>query len=70
MKNENLLETHANPNHKRAKLFTLTDKGNEMFAMLEKKQIPWANSLANELKLEDLELTSTVLQKIINQFNT
>ncbi len=70
MKEEGLLETEDNPEHKRAKLLVLTDSGKEIYALVMKKQIPWVNSIANEFKASDLKLASSVLQKLISHFES
>ena len=64
---DGLLMTHQNPDHKRAKLLMLTDKGKHAYELAMLKQIPWVNSLASETKKADLELASSVLQKFIRQ---
>jgi DNA-binding MarR family transcriptional regulator len=68
MVDDGLLYSKANPKHKRAKLLALTKKGEEVFEKLEKKQTLWINSIAEGLKAEDLELTSSVLQKLAGSF--
>lgn len=67
MKEDGLLETQINPDHKRAKKIFLTDNGKEVYALVMRKQMPWANAIATELKYSDLKLTSSVLQKVINR---
>lgn len=67
LKGEGLLDTQSNPNHKRAKFLVLTEKGDQVCAQLDEKQIPWVNLLADELKSADLALTSSVLQGVIAQ---
>lgn len=64
---DDLLYFQTNPKHKRAKLLTLTEKGNDIFNKLEKKQTLWVNSLADGLKIEDLELTSSILKDMVNR---
>jgi len=70
MTEEGLLVARTNPNHKRAKLFTLTAKGRESYTAAMQKQAPWVNALADELNGADLEVVSVVLKKLINQFET
>ena len=69
MKVEGLLATKTNPNHKRAKLLTLTDSGKESYALAMQKQIPWVNSIANEFNESDLKLVASVLQKLNGRFD-
>ena len=68
MNKDGLLNTQINPNHKSAKLLVLTEKGNEVFETIEKKQIPWVNAAAHGFETSDLERTSSVLQKMIGKF--
>lgn len=70
MKTDGLLKTEINPNHKRAKLLVLTEKGKEVFLLLEQKQIPWINSLADDFEPADLESAISVLQKVISRFES
>jgi DNA-binding MarR family transcriptional regulator len=67
MKEEGLLETKNNPGHKRAKLLALTDEGKSIYAEVEQLQIPWVNSIADEIETTDLKHTSSVLQRIITR---
>ncbi len=64
MVNDGLLCFQANPEHKRARLLVLTKTGEEIFEQLEKKQVLWVNSIAEQLKVKDLELTFDVLKKL------
>jgi len=64
MHEDGLLDLLNNPDHKRAKLVTLSDKGKAYYAMLEKKQIIWANQHSNDLSQEELEITLATLNKI------
>ena len=56
-----------NPNHKRAKLIVLTAKGKKTYERVDKKQIPWANSIATGIKRSDLKVASHVLKQLINK---
>jgi len=67
MVRDGLLYFQINPKHKRAKLLALTKKGEDIFNTLEKKQTLWVNSIADGLKVKDLELTSDVLQEMISR---
>lgn len=67
---DGLLYSQVNPCHKRAKLLALTEKGKEFFEKLEQKQIPWVNSIANGFKTKDLQIVSSVLQKVIDKLET
>jgi len=67
MLGDGLLKAQPNPEHKRAKLLTLTDKGKQAYGQAMQKQIPWVNSLANDIKQTDLKIASSVLKKLIAQ---
>ncbi|WP_163836046.1 MarR family winged helix-turn-helix transcriptional regulator [Spartinivicinus ruber] len=68
MQKEDLLAFIDNPNHKRAKLVSLTKKGEEIYYQLEQKQIPWANQCSADITATDLETTLTALRHISNLF--
>ena len=70
MTTDGLLVALENPEHKRAKLLKLTQKGKLAYDRAMEKQIPWVNSIAGELKETDLKSVSSVLNKLINQFDT
>ena len=68
MNKDGLLNTQMNPNHKSAKFLVLSEKGKEVFEVIEKKQVPWVNSVAEGLDVADLKVTISVLQKMIGRF--
>ncbi len=68
MQSNGLLAFLRNPEHKRAKLITLTDKGKGVYARLEEKQIPWANEQASRLNGDNLATTLATLKKISELF--
>jgi len=70
MEGDGLLSFQTNPHHKRAKLLTLTAKGKINYKKLVQKQIPWANTVANKISTSDLQMTSSVLQKLIDNLET
>lgn len=59
---DELIEPLDNPKHKRAKLLSLTDKGQDAFRKVMEKQIPWVNSLAQDIKKDDLNSVVTTLK--------
>ena len=69
MVEDGLLATQPNPEHQRAKLLTLTDDGKKAYEQAMQKQIPWVNSLASDIKKDDLQLASDVLGKLISQLD-
>lgn len=66
-KNEFLI-LENNPNHKTAKLISLTQKGKDAYERLDTKQIEWSNICANNLALQQLKSTIQTLKKISNDF--
>lgn len=68
MYEEKLLEFQPNPEHKKAKLVSLTNKGVNIYSKLDKKQVKWARENSLNLTKKDLETTLSVLKKISCQF--
>lgn len=64
MHTDGLLELRSNPNHKRAKLVSLTMQGKKIYAKLEAVQIPWANHCSSQINEEELATTLAVLGRI------
>ncbi|ABO25014.1 MarR family winged helix-turn-helix transcriptional regulator [Shewanella loihica] len=53
-----------NPQHKKAKLLLLTDKGVDVLQQLEQKQLPWAEACAQGIDAEALQVTLDTLRKL------
>ncbi len=68
MHKDELLAFLNNPNHKRAKLVTLTAKGKDIHTKLEEKQIPWANQKSSHISESDLTTTLATLKEISRLF--
>jgi DNA-binding MarR family transcriptional regulator len=68
MSDTGFIEFRDNPNHKRAKLVTLTPKGKDIFQRMEAIQIPWANQHSDDIAIEDLTTTLKTLSKISSLF--
>ena len=64
---DGLLESLDNPKHQRAKMLRLTDKGQDTFSKVMAKQIPWVNSIAQDIQEEDLNSVVTTL-KYLNAY--
>lgn len=58
---EGLVTFAPNPNHRRAQLVVLTEKGKQAFAAAMRVQSPWINDLANGLSPTDLSAVGRVL---------
>lgn len=70
MQKDGFLDYQENPNHKRAKFVVLTNKGEKIYKLLERKQIPWANSSSANISAEDMDVTLSVLKKMAKAFET
>lgn len=70
MQSAGLLETQHNPDHQRAKLLKLTEKGHKAYAAAMQKQIPWVNELAAGAKEADLKNTLVVLQELADRMHS
>jgi DNA-binding MarR family transcriptional regulator len=68
MQKDGVLDYQENPYHKRAKLVVLTNKGEKIYRLLERKQIPWANSNSSGIGARDMDITLSVLKKMIKAF--
>jgi len=67
MTDDGFLAFQDNPYHKRAKIVTLTAKGRKAYERVDKKQIPWANSIAKGVKISELKAASSVLKELIRR---
>ena len=68
MSNDGLITFITNPNHKRAKLVTLSAKGKKIYSKLEEMQIPWSNLNASGINEKDLKTTLATIKTISNLF--
>lgn len=68
MQRDGFLEFKDNPEHKRAKLISLSSKGLDIYAKLDAIQAEWAKESSGQLKLKELETTLSVLKEMTNQF--
>lgn len=64
-----LLVSEENPNHKRAKLMTLTQKGKDIYKKIDKKQIEWINEISKNLGNDELNNVKTQLKNIIQSMS-
>lgn len=68
MQRDGILEFNENPEHKRAKLISLSTKGQDIYAKLDTIQAEWAKESSDPLKLKELETALSVLKKMTTQF--
>ncbi|CAK1696273.1 DNA-binding MarR family transcriptional regulator [Vibrio crassostreae] len=64
MVKDGLLTWLDNPNHKKAKLVNMTEKGKEAYALLDKKQEVWAESGAEGIERDELDKALITLKKM------
>lgn len=64
MHKDELLLFHENPDHKRAKLISLSSRGEEVFSRLYDKQSGWAIDCSTGITEAELETTLSVLRRI------
>lgn len=64
MYNDGFLEFQTNPDHKRARLIMLSQRGVKSYAQLDKKQIEWAKKCSAKLSKKELDTTLSVLRKV------
>lgn len=64
MMDEGFLAAFDNPNNKKAKLYSLTDSGTEVFRQAMERQSHWVNKIAEGLSESELQITSELIHKI------
>lgn len=62
--NEGIVAYEENPNHRRAKLVTLTRKGQSLYAAATRRQRPWAKALIARVSAKDIETTLKTLRHV------
>jgi len=70
MQKDGFLDYQENPYHKRAKLVVISNKGEKIYKLLERKQIPWANSSSANISARDMDVALSVLKKMVKAFDT
>ena len=61
---EDLVAFEPNPHHQRAHLVVLTAKGQQIFYEADQRHIPWMNTLAEGIALEDLQAMHRVIMTL------
>jgi DNA-binding MarR family transcriptional regulator len=59
-----MIYTESNLDHKRSPLLSLTDKGNEVLASIDKAQAEWVNQLAEGLSKRQINAALKILQTV------
>jgi DNA-binding MarR family transcriptional regulator len=61
LEQQGFVEFQPNPHHRRAQLVALTDKGKKAFDAAMRLQARWANELTEGLRVEDIEMTRSII---------
>jgi len=61
---DGLLTQYPNPGHKRSPLYTLSERGAQIYGEVDCLQAGWANQLADGLDSEKLKATLTTLEML------
>lgn len=56
-----------NPDHARARLAGLTDKGAETLAALDEKLVQWVNALAGEMEPANMRIATGIMRGLVNR---
>src|SRR3546814_18402610 len=64
-----LIEFFPNPDHARAKLMDMTDKGQDAYAEALRRQRPWVAALAEGLAAADMAAADRALSLIADQLD-
>jgi DNA-binding MarR family transcriptional regulator len=65
-----LVELVDNPDHKRAKLVNLTERGREIFDKVVRRQEDWVNSFSGRFSLEEIRTAVSVLEQLGRELNS
>jgi DNA-binding MarR family transcriptional regulator len=65
LETEGLVAYENNPNHRRAKLLTLTDRGRSVLVEIQAVQRTWANALGRDLGEADLRRANATLERTL-----
>jgi DNA-binding MarR family transcriptional regulator len=61
---DELVDSRANPDHRRSPLIALTDRGRRAYDALDRQQIAWINELADDIDAADLRTAARVLAEL------
>jgi DNA-binding MarR family transcriptional regulator len=64
LQEEGFVAYNPNPDHQRAKLVCLTDKGQRVVKQLARHQTLWANQVASTMGAADIENALTLVKKL------
>ena len=64
LKQEGIVEYVSNPDHQRAKLVCLTERGRNAAKELARRQEAWANEIASRVSVSEIRDALEVLRKL------
>lgn len=64
LEKDGLVSFEANPQHRRANLVVLTNKGQDTYAAADQRQTIWVNSLSREFDLDELRCALKVMSEM------
>ena len=64
MERDGLLHFAVNPNHQRAKLVLMTPRGQGVYSAAMKRQVPWAQALAQGLTAQQIAAATAILKRL------
>src|ERR1700728_85785 len=67
---ERVVAYTRNPNHQRAKLFCLTEKGQRAMKELTRHQAQWANAIASEVSESEIQKARVLVKKLCCRLET
>ncbi len=70
LEKEGMVAYAPNPDHQRAKLVCLTERGKKAFGRLGRLQEAWANQIASSIPQPELTVTLEVLRKLRSTLET
>ncbi|MGB0908937.1 MAG: MarR family winged helix-turn-helix transcriptional regulator [Nitrospirales bacterium] len=69
MEHDGFVGFQENPDHKRARLVNLTEKGQQRYLAIIQEHIPWTNHHVEGMKRVDLDRTLYVVRKLLRQLD-
>lgn len=70
LEKEGIVAYAPNPDHRRAKLVCLTERGRKAFAELGRRQATWAHQIASCVRHSDMKVALEVLRKLRSAVET
>ena len=61
---EGLIVFRPNPHHRRANLVALTARGRDIYEQADRLQIPWINTISEDIDPHEIALATRVMQTL------